>query len=147
MEYNTKFEQILTTIVVCVVIYLVYCAWIRYAEYEQKAKDAAYAAECARVQAERLAAERTDPLQMIGTVAKLIAITGPVAISLYRNTCYDKETPVPPEVTTAEKVVNGISRFATKLDDLNAQRAKFEAHYGNKHLAPSLNSLAKHFSY
>jgi len=119
--------------------------WIRYAK--QKARDAADAADYARVQAARIAARHTDPLQVIGTVANLVAVAGPVAISLYCNACCDENEPVPPEVKTAKKVVKGIGCIATELDRLNAQRADFDARYGNGNLAPSLDSLARRYPY
>ena len=139
-------EQWLTTVVVCFIAYLTYRVWKYYAE--QEAIRAAAEAAQAAAEADRLAREelarRNNPLQVIGSIASFAAVVAPIGAFLYREAFCDPAKPVPPQV---DAVVNGINKFAKGVQDINAQRADFDAHYGNGNLAPTLANLDRRYPY
>jgi len=102
MEYidDKKFQQILTTIVVCFVIYLVYYAWNRYAEEEARKANIIAANILAARQRDREI--RQSPLGWASSLLGLTAAILPVATILI---C-DPSKPVPRKVTAATTVVN-----------------------------------------
>jgi hypothetical protein len=130
-------EHWLTTVVVCFIAYLTYRVWKYYAEQDATRAAAEAAAEADRIAREELA-RRNDPLRMIGKIASFASI----GASIYRATYCEPTNPVPPQV---DALVNGINKFAKGVQDINDERADFDARYGNGNLAPTLANLDRRY--
>lgn len=136
-------EQWLTTVIVCFIAYLTYRVWKYYAEQQADRAAAEATAEADRLAREELA-RRNNPLQVIGSIASFAAVVAPIGAFLYREAFCDPAKPVPPQV---DAVVNGINKFAKGVQDINAQRADFNARYGDGNLAPTLANLDRRYPY